>query len=137
LFTYQSYAEIYGQQNIKFRLVQFHVLHYVIVVTCSLKAYKLPEDIVLLSVKIWSLTQREVRRLRMFENRVLRKIFGGKRDEVTREWRRLHNQELSDLYSSQYIIRVIKSRRMRWAGHVARMGERGAGEVHTEFAGET
>jgi hypothetical protein len=61
--------------------------------------------------------------LRVFENRVLRRIFGPKRDEVTGEWRRLHNEELCDLYSSPNITRVIKSRRMRWAGHVARMGE--------------
>jgi hypothetical protein len=59
----------------------------------------------------------------VFENRVLRRIFGPKRDEVTGEWRILHNKELNDLYSSPNIIRVIKSRRMRWAGHVARMGE--------------
>jgi hypothetical protein len=65
--------------------------------------------------------------LRVFENRLLRGIFGPKRDEVTGEWRRLHNEELNDLYSSLNIIRVIKSRRMRWTGHVARMGEgRGA-----------
>jgi hypothetical protein len=63
----------------------------------------------------------------VFENRVVRRIFGPKRDEVTGEWRRLHNEELNDLYSSPNILRVIKSRRMRWAGHVARMGEeRGA-----------
>jgi hypothetical protein len=62
-------------------------------------------------------------RLRVFENRVLRRIFGPKRDEVTGEWRKLHNGELNDLYSSPYIVRVIKSRRMGWAGHVARMGE--------------
>jgi hypothetical protein len=60
----------------------------------------------------------------VFENRVLRRIFGPKRDEVTGDWRRLHNEELNDLYSSPNIIRVIKSRRMRWVGHVARMGER-------------
>ena len=66
---------------------------------------------------------REVRRLRLFENRVLRIIFGPKRDEVTGEWRKLHNEELNDLYSPR-IIRVIKSRRMRWAEHVARMEER-------------
>jgi hypothetical protein len=62
--------------------------------------------------------------MRVFENRVLRRIFGPKRDEVTGEWRRLHNEELYALYSSLNIIRVMKSRRLRWAGHVARMGER-------------
>ena len=67
------------------------------------------------------------KKLRVFENRVLRRIIGPRRDEVTGELRRLHNEELSDLYSSPNIVRVIKSRRMRWAGHVARMGEeRGA-----------
>jgi hypothetical protein len=66
----------------------------------------------------------------VFENRVLRRIFGPKRDEVTGEWRKLHNEELHDLYSSPNIVRVIKSRRMRWAGHVARMGR---GETCTGF----
>jgi hypothetical protein len=60
----------------------------------------------------------------VFENRVLRRIFEPKRDEVTGEWRKLHNEELRDFYSSPSIIRIIKSRRMRWAGHVARMGEK-------------
>jgi len=69
---------------------------------------------------------REERKLRVFENMVLRRIFGPRRDEVTGDWRRLHNKELNDLYSSPNIVRVIKSRRMRWDGHVARMGvERG------------
>ncbi|KAJ4446756.1 hypothetical protein ANN_13453 [Periplaneta americana] len=71
----------------------------------------------------WTLTLREGNRLRVFENKVLRKIFGAKRDEVTGEWRKLHNTELRALYSSPDIIRNIKSRRLRWAGHVARMGE--------------
>ena len=69
------------------------------------------------------MTLREERKLRVFENRVLRKIFGPRRDEVTGEWRRLHKEELNDLYSSPNIVRVIKSRRMRWAGHVARLCE--------------
>jgi hypothetical protein len=72
----------------------------------------------------WSLKLREEPRLR-HENRVLRRIFRPKWNEVTREWRKLHNEELNDMYSSSRIVRVIKSRRMRWAGHVARMGRRG------------
>jgi len=66
---------------------------------------------------------RDERKLRVFENMVLRRIFGPRRDDVTGEWRRLHNEELNDLYPSPNIVRVIKSRRMRWAGHVAHMGE--------------
>jgi hypothetical protein len=64
----------------------------------------------------------EERRLKVFENRVLRRVFGPKRDGVTWEWRKLHNEELNDLYSLPNIVRVVKSRRMRWAGHVAQMG---------------
>jgi hypothetical protein len=71
----------------------------------------------------WSLTLRDELRLRVFENRVLRRIFGPKRAEVTGEWRKLHNEELHKLYLSPNIIRQIKSRRMRWTGYVARMGE--------------
>jgi hypothetical protein len=76
-----------------------------------------------MGVKLWSLTLREERRLRVFENMVLRRIFGLKRDEVTGEWNKLHNNELNDLNSSPTIIRVITSRRMRWMCHVARRGE--------------
>jgi len=72
----------------------------------------------------WSLTLRVERRPRVFENRVLRRIFVPRRDEVTGEWRKLHTEEVNDLYCSPNILRVIKSRRMRWSGHVARMGER-------------
>jgi hypothetical protein len=78
---------------------------------------------VLYGCDTWSLKLREEHRLRVFENRVLRRIFGPKRDEVTGELRNLHNEELHNLYSSPDIIRQVKSRRMRWAGHVARMGE--------------
>jgi len=67
---------------------------------------------------------REKRRQRVFENRVLRRIFVSKRDDVTEKWRKLHNEELNDLYSTSNIFRAIKSRRMRWAGHVTPMGER-------------
>ena len=78
--------------------------------------------VILYGCEAWSLTLREERKLRVFENMVLRRIFGPRRDEVTGEWRRLHNEALSDLYSSPNIVRVIKSRRMRWAGHVGRIG---------------
>jgi len=79
--------------------------------------------VVLYGCETWSLTLREERKLRVFENMVLRRIFGPRRDEVTGEWRRLHNEELNGLYSSPNIVRVIKSRRMRWARHMTRMGE--------------
>ena len=81
----------------------------------------------------WSLTLRDERRLRVFKDRVLRRILGPKRDEVTGEWRKLHNEKLNDLYSSPNIIRVIKRRRIRWAGHVARMAE----SCIQGFGGET
>jgi len=97
----------------------------------KIKIYRtinLPVD--LYGCENWSLKLREERKLRVFENMVMRRIFGPRRDEVTVEWRRLHNEELSDLYCSPNIVRVIKSRRMRWAGHVARMGdERGVYRV--------
>ena len=79
--------------------------------------------VTLYGCETWSLTLREERRLRVFENRVLRRVFGSKRDEVTGEWRKLHVEELNDLYSLPNIVRVVKSRRMRRAGHVVHMGE--------------
>jgi hypothetical protein len=90
----------------------------------KLKIYKtIIFPVVLYGCETWSLTLREERRLRLFEDTVLRRLFGPKRDEVTVEWRKLHNEELNDLYSLPNIVRVVKSRRMRWAGYVARMGE--------------
>jgi len=80
--------------------------------------------VVLYGCETWSLTLREERKLRVSENRVLRRIFGPKRDEVTGEWRKLRNEKLYGLYFSPNTFRVIKSRRVRWAGHVAHMGER-------------
>jgi len=79
--------------------------------------------VVLYGCKFWSLTQRKERRLRMFENMVLRKIFGPKWEDVTGEWTKLYNDELNNLYSSPNIVRVIISRKKIWEGHVARMGE--------------
>jgi hypothetical protein len=102
----------------------------------KIKTYKtviLPA--VLYGCETWSLTLREERRLRVFKNRVLRSIFVPKRDELTGEWRRLHNKELYAVYkySSPNIIQMIKPRRLRWAGYVARIGEsRGAGRVLME-----
>ena len=79
--------------------------------------------VVLYGCETWSLTLREERRLGVSENRVLRRIFEPKRNKVTGEWRKLHNEELNDLYSSPNIVRVIKWRKMRWVGHVARVGK--------------
>jgi hypothetical protein len=80
--------------------------------------------VVLYGCETWSLTLREKQRLRVFEHRVLRRIFGPKVDGVTGRWRRLHHEVLHDLYSSPSIIRIIKSRTVRWVGHVAQMGEK-------------
>jgi hypothetical protein len=80
--------------------------------------------VVLYGYEIWSLALREEHRLRVIENKVLRRIFGPKREEVTGGWRKFHSEELHDLYPSPSLIRMIKSRRMRWAGHVARIREK-------------
>ena len=90
--------------------------------------------VVLYGLETWSLTLRDERRLRVLENMVLRKIFGPNGDEVTREWRRLTNVELNDLYSQPNIVRMIKSRRMRWGWHVVLWGEE---RRIQDFGGET
>jgi len=91
-------------------------------------------SVVLYGCETWSLTLREESRLSVLENRVFRRIFGAKRDEVTGEWRKIHNEELNDLYCSPNIVRVIKSIRMRWAGHVTRTEERRG--VYRDLMGE-
>jgi hypothetical protein len=85
---------------------------------------KFPQAFYYYGCETWSLTVREEHKLRVFENRVLRRIFGPNRDRVTGGCRKLHNEELHNLYSSPSVIRIIKSRRMRWAGNVTRMGEK-------------
>ena len=90
--------------------------------------------VVLYGCETWSLALREERRPRVFENRVLRRIFGLKRDDITGEWKKLRNEELNDLYRPPNIVWVIKSRRMRWAWHVAHMGE--SGDIY-RVCGET
>ena len=92
-------------------------------------------SVILYGCKNWSLTLKEERRLRVFEKRVLRRIFGPKRNEVTGEWGKLHNKELNDLNISSSIFLLLKSRRMRCAGHVARMG--GEEKCVQSFGGET
>jgi hypothetical protein len=97
-------------------------------------AYDFCTNVVLYGCETWSLTLKEERRLRVFENRVLRRVFGPKSDEVTGEWRKLHNEELSDLYLLPNIVQVVKKRRMRRAGHVERIVE-GRG-VHRVLLGK-
>ena len=106
-FGLESFVFQFAIQNLKFKIYRTIIF-----------------PVVLCGCEIWSLTLREERRLMVFENRVLRRIFGPKRDEVTGERRKIHNEELSDLYSSPIIFRVTKSRRMKWAWRVARMEDR-------------
>jgi hypothetical protein len=110
--------------NACYHLVQSLLSSHLLYSNLKIKIYKtiiLP--VVLYGCETWSLALWEEHRLRVFENRVLRRIFGPKRDEVTGEWRKLHSEELHILYLSPNIIKQMKSRRMRWVGHLARMGE--------------
>ena len=115
-FCAESFVFQFTFKNLKIKIHRTIILH-----------------VVLYGCETWLLTLREECRLRVFKNRVLKRIFGHKRDEVTGEWRRLHSNELYVLYSSPNIIWEIKSRRLRWAGHVARMGRV---KVHTGFQWE-
>ena len=96
-------------------LVGEQVSNKTVIITCNKLCY---------GCETWSLTLMEERRLRVFKNRVLRRIFGSRWDKVTGQWRKLHNEELNDMYSSSNIVQVIKLRRMRSAGYVARMRKR-------------
>jgi hypothetical protein len=122
------------QEKIKRRLNSGNACYHLVPNTSSsrllsknvqVRIYKITILLVVLhGCEIWSLILMEEHKLRVFENRVLRSIFGLKRDAVMGGWRKLDNEELHNLYPSQSIIRIIKSMRMRWAGHVARMGEK-------------
>jgi hypothetical protein len=100
------------------KLLSFHLLSDIV----KIRIYIIILPVVLYRYETLSLALREKHRLRVFENRVLRRIFGPKRDEMTGGWRKLHNEELHSLYSSTSKIRLINSRRMRWSGHVGRIG---------------
>jgi hypothetical protein len=116
----QKEIERLNSGNACYRSVQNLLSSHLLLKNLKIKIYKtiiLP--MVVYGCETWSLTLREEHRLRVFENRVPRRIFGPKRDEVMGEWRKLHNEELHDVYFSLCIIKIIKLRRMRWAGHVA------------------
>ena len=111
--------------NACYHSVQYLLSSSLIAKNLKIKVYRtIIPPVVLYGCETWSMTLREERRLRVFENRVLRRIFVPRRDGVTGEWRKLLNEEVNDLYCSPNIVRVVKSRRMRWAGHVACMGKR-------------
>jgi hypothetical protein len=120
---YEEIKSRLNSGNACFHAVQNLLFSHMLSRNVKIKIYEaiiLP--VVSYGCETWSLTLREEHRLRVFENRVLRRIFGPKRNEVTGGWRKLHNEELHGLYSSPGIVKVIKARRMRWAGHVAPRG---------------
>jgi hypothetical protein len=122
--TEQNYMHEENKSRLNLGNACYHSVQSLLSRKLKIKIYKtiiLP--VVLYGCETWSLTLKKEHRLRVFENRVLRRIFGPTREEVTGEWRKLHSEELHNLYSSPDIVRQIKARRMRWAGHVARMGE--------------
>jgi hypothetical protein len=121
---HEEIKSILNSGNACYHLVRSLLSSHLLSRNVKVKIYKtiiLP--VALYGCETWRLTLREEHRLRVFENRVLRRIFGPKRDEVMGKWRKLHNEELHNLYSSPDIISQVKSRQMRWVGHVARMGE--------------
>jgi hypothetical protein len=126
--------QIYNQEEIKSRLKSgnacYHSVQNLLSSSLISKKLNIIFPVLLYGRETWSLTLREEPRLRVFENRVLRRIFGLKRDEVTGEWKKLNNEELNYLNSSLDNVRMIKSRGMRWAGHVERIGR---GEAFTGF----
>jgi hypothetical protein len=112
--------------NACYHSVQNLLSSYLLSKSIKIRIYKsIIVPVVLYGCETWFLTLRDEHTLSVFENRVLRRIFGPKRDEMTGGWRKLHNEELHNLYFTPSIIRKIKSRRMRWAWHVAQMGRRG------------
>jgi hypothetical protein len=120
--------------NACYPLVQNHLSSSLLPKNLKIKIYKtIVLPVVLYECEPWSLTMRKEHKLRVSENKLLRRVFRTKRDEVTKEWRKLNNEELNDLYSLPSTIRVIKSRRIRWAGKVVRIGER----CIQSFGGET
>ena len=121
----------FSSGNARYHSVQSLLSSNLLTKNIKIKIYRTIILLVLYGCETWSCTLKEEHRLRVFENKVLRRTFEPNRDKVTGEWRKLHNEELNDPYSSPNIIRVIKSRRMRWAEHVAHIKKRG--QKHTGF----
>jgi len=117
LYTGRNKEQIEVRECLLSYGAEYFVFHFCYPKIIKVKIYRTTIfSVILCGRETWSITLREGRRLRVYENRVLRRIFGPKRDEVTGEWRNLHNEELNDQYSSPNIVRVVKSRRIRWGG---------------------